>query len=529
MRPFIFEMLSEYAQNSPENEALVCGEKRLTYADTDRISDQIANYLYSIGIKKGDRVGISMRKCVEYICCLFGIMKSGACYVPIDHEFPLQRKMQIIKDCDIQILICDNNITDCVVADRAVFSEIKHMLFLGNGETLKAENIEIQQFEALAAGEQSFKVPVDICDNDLIYVMYTSGSTGKPKGVMVTHGNIKVFVDWCVDKLQIEPQDRILNTAPFTFDLSGLDIFNSFHSGATMIIVEDQRMINMVFYTISQEQVTFVSTVPTLIGAMVQTPQIFKRYNLESVRTFITGAALCPPIFMMKLHEHLPKAKLYNLYGPTEAAIYCLYHEIDPKNLDKDTPLPIGIPFENTEAYIIDHNGNEAVKGEPGEIVLRGSHVSPGYFGNEKQTKMAFRPFTLLPHLNENVYYTGDIGRQDEKGLFYFLGRKDDLIKSRGFRIELNEIEIALSGLDDKLHEFAAVAIPDPINENLIYAAVVPKNSIRISEDEIINHCVLKIPSYMVPEKVVFFKSLPKTSSGKISRKEIVKKLIQSN
>ena len=242
-----------------------------------------------------------------------------------------------------------------------------------------------------------------------------------------------------------------------------------------------------------------MSAVPTLLGAFASRPAVFKRYDLTSLRTIISGAALCQPTTMMQLHEHLPKAELWNIYGPTEATIYCLYHRIDPKKLDQDTPIPIGIPFENTEAYVIsnegDNKGDECAPGESGELVLRGSHIAAGYYQNEEKTRAAFRPFGLQPHLEEIVYHTGDVVTQDDAGCFHFQGRMDDLVKSRGYRIELAEIDIALATMEADLSESISVAIPDPHWENKLVAAVVVKKGSDVSAESVKKHCAGKFPT----------------------------------
>jgi len=383
----------------------------------------------------------------------------------------------------------------------------------------------LHAFESIAGFAATPQRKNHVIDNDLAYIMYTSGSTGKPKGVMLTHRNIITYCEWCEGELAITPDDKLVNVAPFTFDISGTEIFNMATRGATMLMVADQNRITTILSTIEKEKGTFLSTVPTVVGTMVNNPRVFERYDLSTLRIFISGAAVCPPIFMKKLHEHLPQATLYNHYGPTEATIYCLYHKIDPATLDVSKPLPIGIPYENNEAYVLGKDGKEMPRGETGELVLRGSQLARGYFNNPEKTEAAFKPYTLQPHLDEIVYHTGDLAFQDEEGVFHFLGRMDDMIKSRGYRIELNEIDLGLSTLDDKLEEFAAVAVPDELIENKLVAAVVLKSGVELGADEIKAHCASKIPAYMVPDEVVFLARLPHTSSGKISKKEIIKLL----
>lgn len=526
----IFDHLAEQAALRPDHEAVVCRDTRITYADYHRISNQIALWLRSVGVKRGDRVAISMKKSVEYICTILGIMKSGAAYVPIDHEYPTHRMMHIIGECEISAMIASTATFERLRTDESFPATLRHVALVEQDEVKPTAggSVACTPFAELWSGTASYERPIEIVDHDLAYILYTSGSTGKPKGVMLTHGNLVTFMHWMLEKFPLTPEDRVLQTSPFTFDISGLDMYSALLAGSTLVVVEDQRVINMVLNTISKENVTFVSTVPTVIGAMVQRPRVFERYDLSKIKTFITGSAVIPPSFLVKLAQYLPHAKLYNLYGPTEATIYCLYQEIRPEHLDASKPVPIGIPFENTNAFVVRPDGTEAAVGEEGELILRGSHIAAGYFKNPEKTAEAFVNNPLLPHLNERVYRTGDVTKKDEQGVFHFLGRRDDLIKSRGYRIELNEIEIALGGLSDKLDEFAAVAVPDPLIENKLYAAVVFKDGVEMTVDDIKKFCATRIPQYMIPDEILILDQLPQTTSGKVSRK-LLREFIQDN
>lgn len=522
----VMDRLSLTAEAIPEHQALVCGDARLNFRSVEEQSNALSHFLIDLGVKRGDRVAVSLAKCNEYVIAQYAILKCGACYVPIDVDYPLHRKLQIIEEAEIEVLFASADTYSELIKQPSDAMTIKHLIALDDISAIQTmDKINLHRFGSLDSFPTSRQLKQRPIENDLAYIMYTSGSTGKPKGVMLTQGNIKAYCEWFQSVYALRKDDKTVNVAPFTFDISGTEIFSMATSGATMLIVPDQKRITTILSTIEKEKATFISTVPTVIGTMVNNPRVFSRYDLSSLRYFVSGAAVCPPSFMKKLHEHLPNAILHNQYGPTEATIYCLFHEINPQELKEDVPLPIGKPYENMDAYIVQEDGKEAPRGEKGELILRGPQLACGYFKNEEKTKEAFRSYTLAPHLNEIVYHTGDIAYQDNDGVFHFRGRKDDMIKSRGYRIELNEIDLALSTLEGKFVEFAAVALPDELIENKIVAAVVLENGIELTEAQIKEHCANKIPDYMVPDSIIFMDALPHTSSGKISKKDIIKSL----
>jgi amino acid adenylation domain-containing protein len=523
MGTFITDALEATARRLPTKRGVVCGEESMTFAEFDALTNQVSQALIALGGAKGDRVGICLEKSHVYVALQFGTLKAAAAYVPIDYAFPVERKLQILEDCGIRVLFTSESVA-------------KELRDAGLFDRTKVENVVVVEGAAVGDRTREFsfvksQVPerqrvLQALDSDLAYVMYTSGSTGKPKGVMITHRNIMTFMEWCDEKLGIGEDDVVAQTAPFTFDISGLDTYNAIRQGATLVVVKNQLMINTILAAVQAEKVTFMSTVPTVFGAIVERPQLFKRYDLSSLRVLVSGAAACPAIFMKKLHEHLPKARLVNIYGPTEATIYCTYFEIDPAELDVDKPVSIGKAFENTEAFVVTPEGRECAPEEVGELILRGTHVSPGYYLNAEKTDAAFKTFPLLPHLNEKAYFTGDLARKDAKGNIFFLGRKDDMIKSRGYRIELAEIEIALSSRDEELAQFCAVAVPDPMIENEIWAAVVFREGKVLTEEALLAHCKQKLPEYMVPARVFVTDHLPQTTSGKVSRRDIVQAIL---
>jgi amino acid adenylation domain-containing protein len=527
MHNLIFDQLSQQASQQGDQVAISVDQREVTFGEVDRLAKSVASFLIEIGTKQGDRIGMIGPKSENYVCAQYGALRAGACYVPIDKAFPIERTFQIVDDCKIKTIFADAaNVQRIIESDErpgCLQSVVCFEAELGEAKSAELKLHSYADASGLAPPSDNRNRPVD---TDLAYIMYTSGSTGKPKGVMLSHRNILTYVEWCAAEFALGPSDTMVNVAPFTFDISGMEIFNMASAGAKMVLVENQGRITTVLDAIARNKANFLATVPTVIGTMVNNPRIFSRYDLSSLETIVSGAAVCPPMFMKTLHEHLPKAKLYNLYGPTEATIYCLYHRIDdPGSIEVDKPLPIGIPFENTEAYVVDAEGNEAPHGSEGELILRGSHVALGYYNNPEKTGAAFKNFPLQPHLREDVYYTGDVARKDAAGVFHFLGRNDDMVKSRGYRIELNEIDLALSTMNDVLDSYVVIAIPDELIENRLVAVVVRLEGSEVTEQELKARCKERLPVYMVPDEVHFRTELPLTSSGKISKKVLIQEI----
>ncbi|MBL4633881.1 MAG: amino acid adenylation domain-containing protein [Kofleriaceae bacterium] len=531
MYNLIFDLLGERAQEAGDRIAIRVDDRVMTFSQADELSKRVASFLLDLGTVHGERIALIGPKSEKYVCAQYGVMRAGACYVPIDKTFPIERTFQIVEDCGIETIFADIANVDRILSAESKPACLKRIVLWDDSceevvATAVVNTLDMYSFGNVRESSAQPDSKARPVDTDLAYIMYTSGSTGKPKGVMLSHRNILTYVDWCRGELGLGPEDIMVNVAPFTFDISGMEIFCMAAMGAQMILIENQTRITTVLDAVQRYKATFMATVPTVIGTMVSNPRVFGRYDLSSLKTIISGAAVCPPVFLKTLHEHLPEAKLYNLYGPTEATIYCLYHRIDDAEaIDVTRPLPIGIPFENTEAYVVTADGKEAGVDEEGELILRGSHVALGYFGNDEKSNAAFRRFPLQPHIREYVYYTGDVARRDESGVFHFLGRNDDMVKSRGYRIELNEIDLALSSMDEDLHSYAVVAVPDMLIENRLVAVVVRKSGSAITEAEVKSLCKERLPAYMVPDVIEFRSELPQTSSGKINKKVLVQEL----
>ena len=521
-------LLIESAIQSPDKEALSFEGQSLTYRELDQISNQMAHALKSAGVKRGDRVGIYVHKSFASIIAIFGILKAGGVYVPLDPGAPAKRLAYITRNCDIRVVIT----SQAKLAALAEFfpneTPITHVILTDAVPEIPAlpENVAHTRWEDVLTNETSALPNEGTIETDLSYILYTSGSTGDPKGVMISHRTIFTFINWCSDTFKIGPTDRVTSHAPLHFDLSTFDIFVTLKAGATVVLVPEKASvfpINLV-KLLQNEQVTVTYMVPSIFSLMVNYGKL-RQHDLSNLRTILFAGEVFPIKYLRQLVEAIPHAEYYNLYGPTETNV-CTYYKVQSKDLEPERtePVPIGIACENMEVFAVDDQGRRVTEpGIEGELWARGSCVAQGYWGDPEKTAKGFVPNPLQPHFHEIAYRTGDLVTLDQDGKnWIFIGRRDHMIKSRGYRIELGEIEAALYG-HGSIKEAAVVAIPDELLGNRLKAFIVPHETNGISINELRAYCGQKLPNYMVPESIELLDSLPKTSTGKVNRPLLAK------
>jgi amino acid adenylation domain-containing protein len=509
------QLLSESAARFPEKTAVWARGRSISYRELEERSNQLAHLLQQSGISKGDRVGLFFPKCVESIVCMFAVLKAGAVYVPLDPQAPVDRIGYIISNCGIRVLITQDekrraldlstreSLDRCVVIDEARES--------GNGTG-------VVPWSALSEYPASHPPAVALTETDLAYILYTSGSTGRPKGVMLSHQNALTFVEWCAVKFEITNEDRLSNHAPLHFDLSVFDVYNAIEAGATVYLVTEEIALfpTTLAKFIETHQISVWYSVPSALMLLLLHADL-KAKKLRHLRTILFAGEVFPMKYLKQLAELLPAVELDNLYGPTETNV-CTYYKVDRERLASMDKLPIGIACENTVVFAVNDKDEVVTKpGETGELYVRGPSVTYGYWGDVEKTNKMVVPNRFQPNFEEKIYRTGDLVTLAEDGNYYFLGRRDSMIKSRGYRIELGEIESALLS-HSAVREAAAIAIPDEVVGNRIKAIVAPHAFGSIKAAELQQHCATRIPKYMIPEFIEFRESLPKTSTGKVDR-----------
>jgi acyl-CoA synthetase (AMP-forming)/AMP-acid ligase II len=352
--------------------------------------------------------------------------------------------------------------------------------------------------------------------HDLAMLIYTSGSTGRPKGVMMTHGNVDAASASVMAYLGNTEDDVILNVLPISFSYGLYQILTAVRAGATVVLEKSCAFPRAILDRIAAERVTGFPLVPT-IAAMILQLRGLEPDAFPHLRYVTTASAAMPAAHLERLQALFPRARIFSMYGQTECkrATY-----LPPEQL-RIRPASVGIPIPGTEAWIVDEEGRPVGPGEVGELVVRGGHVMKGYWNDQAATDRALRPGPLP---GEKVLFTGDLFRADHEGFLYFVDRKDDMVKTRGEKVSPREVEDVLYALPGVL-EAAVVGVPDPLLGMALKAVLAVSPEAGLSERDVIRHCALRLDDARVPKRVEFRAELPKTDTGKISRRRAAEPL----
>jgi L-proline---[L-prolyl-carrier protein] ligase len=508
----IHELLGEATQRAPDRVAVVAGSSTMTYAELDRESTQLAHALIDHGVRPGDRVGLFLEKSPQALVAVYGVLKAAAIYVPLDDQAPVARLAYIARDAGIRCLVSVPQRAGDWPHLLAHGAAIETLVVAGDGDRdTGVDGVTCVPWSALSAYPTA-AAAVAMGPDALAYILYTSGSTGEPKGVMLSHGNGLAFVEWAARTVGVGPDDRLSSHAPLHFDLSIFDLFAAARGAAAVVLVPREASVFPIELTrfIRESQISVWYSVPSILtqlvlrGGLESTP-------LDRLRTVVFAGEVFPSKYLTRLMELVPRARFYNWFGPTETNV-CTSHEVHHGD-SLDEGIPIGRSISGVE-LIVEGPGGDAVRpGEVGELLVRGPTVMHGYWGDPERTAR-----TVYADAGERVYRTGDLVREGPAGELMFLGRRDAQIKTRGYRVELGEIEAALYSLS-AVHECAVVAIPDEAVTNRLKAFVVTREPLTAAE--LAARCRERLPGYMVPDEFEFREALPKSSTGKIDRRRL--------
>jgi acyl-CoA ligase (AMP-forming) (exosortase A-associated) len=507
----IHHMLMTSAQRLPEKEALVHGPQRLMYADAARTVNAVASGLQSAGLRRGDRIGILLEPSIEQALSIFSASKANSVFVPINHLLFPEQVAHIMRDCAMTALITSKSKLAGLSEVIATVPSLAFVVVTGDGDC-PALRLPIYRFDRLAADVRSCVRDSSI-EKDLAAILYTSGSTGKPKGVMLTHAQIMAGASIVSTYLGISESERILAVLPFSFDAGLNQLTTAIQKGATVVMMTF-TFAREIVQMLAAEHITGLAGVPTLWSLLAQPQSTLHSTPLPSLRYITNTGGAMPQTVLAGLRKSLPMTKIFLMYGLTEAfrSTYLAPEELDRR------PKSIGKAIPNTEILVVNEQGQPCKPGEIGELVHRGPTVSLGYWGHPELTARVLRPHPFVqPELQngETVCYSGDLVKTDEEGFLYFVGRRDTMIKSSGFRISPTEVEEVLyqSG---RLRAAAVIGIPHEVLGQCIKAFVVPGNGGPQDPEQLIAFCAEKMPRHMVPKSVEYVKELPMTSSGKV-------------
>jgi len=515
-------LLSASAAKFPDQEAIVYKDRCMTYAELERESNTLAFGLAGIGIEKGDRVGIYMDRSIDSLVGVFGILKAGAAYVPVDPQSPPGRLTYILNKCRIRFLLTTReklvNI-ERAFSDNSPLEDILVMNGLDRPRSIGSTKLtDWQEIKGSLGGDAP---QVNAIDSDIAYILFTSGSTGNPKGVMLSHLNSLTFVNAAHDFFQITKNDRFSNICPLHFDMSVFDLFVAFKAGATVVIIPETTTTFPVKLAevIAKNKITVWNSVPSALSLLASYKNL-DSHDLSSLRLVLFAGEQFPLKYLRRIQDAVPGARFCNMYGQTEANS-STYYWVEKLTPDAKAPLPIGRALPNFDVFALDEDGRQITgPGQEGELYVRAATVALGYWGETDKTEKSFVKNPLRPDLNERVYKTGDLVHVDGEGNYVFLGRKDHMIKSRGYRIEIGEIETVLCN-HPEIKNAVVIPIPDELIGNRLSAIIVPLMQGKMKREDVLQYCAQHLPKYMLPENIEFRDDLPATSSGKVDRKKL--------
>ncbi len=490
----IHELFEERAAADPDAIALTAGDASLSYRDLDQRADALAARLRALGIRSNVRVGVFMYRSADAIVAMLATLKAGGAYVPLDPDYPPARLEFMVNDSRIEVVV-----TRAALSDRLA----RHGV-----QVVRVED------ERLIAEPMTYDPGRPATPDNIAYVVYTSGSTGAPKGVMVEHRSVVALL-FGVDYIRFDEVGAILHMAPLAFDASTFEIWGALLHGARCVVYTDRQ------FALDRFGAALSANVDTLwLTSAVFNLVMDKDWRLlRNIRQLIVGGDTLSVGHVAKALAVLQGVRLVNGYGPTEATTFAVCHEIRALEPGTDR-VPIGRPIANTELYILDGSLRPVPIGVTGELYIGGAGLARGYLDRPELTAERFIPHPFSAGQDDRLYRTGDLGRYRADGDIEFIGRLDDQIKIRGFRVEPGEVEAVLRELPSVAT--AAVAAPeDDHGQRRLVAYIVAKGSIPLSMDEIRHHLRSRLPNYLVPDGMVTLDALPLTPNGKLDREAL--------
>lgn len=512
----LYACLSNSAQRFPQQTAVEDpGRGSISYRQLDELSDRLRDRLAHIGVSPGDRVGFLLHKSINSIASIYGIMKAGAAYVPVDPTAPAPRNAYIFNHCAVSALIVQDRFEAKLRQELESLGEVPPMIVVKPGEDVPGLTDALDE---LQSGD-----PAPVIKNcarqadDLAYILYTSGSTGKPKGVTLTHGNATSFVEWCSQTFEPDENDRCSSHAPLHFDLSILDVHMTIKHAATLVLVEEKLGKDPARLApfIAGQRLTIWYSAPSILAMLAQYGKL-EEHDCSALRMLLFAGEVFPVKHLRQLKEQLPHPRYFNLYGPTETNV-CTWHEIPAEvPAERTDPYPIGKCCPHLQSRVVDPQGEEVERGDEGELLIKGPAVTSGYWNLPEQTARAY----FADSDGNKWYRTGDLVIEDGNGVYTFLGRRDRMVKKRGYRIELGEIESCLYQ-HPEVREAGVIAVDDEDAGIKVIAFLSAKGEKNPSIIALKTFCSGRLPMYMVPDIFSFKEDLPRTSTDKVDYQKL--------
>jgi acyl-CoA ligase (AMP-forming) (exosortase A-associated) len=516
----LHDLIALQAEQRPDAIAIRFQKESLSYASLAQQTLSIAQGLGELGLSRYERVAIFLPKRPETVIALFATSLANGVFVPINPLLKPEQVAYLLRDCNVRVLITSRTRAESLLPELANCHDLHSLVLIDVDDTNRerCHHLQALNWHSLLTTAQR-SLPSPGIDTNMVAILYTSGSTGKPKGVVLSHRNLLTGAQSVTEYLGNHSEDRLLAVLPFSFDYGLSQLTTAFSVGARVVLM-DYLVARDVITTVEREGITGLAAVPTLWIQLAQLP--WPETAKQTLRYITNSGGAMPRTILTALRQALPNTQIYLMYGLTEA-FRSTY--LPPSELER-RPDSIGRAIPNAEILVVREDGSLCGPGEPGELVHRGSLVTLGYWNAPEQTAQRFRPVPDQPQglpLPEIAVWSGDTGRMDEEGFFYFIGRQDDTIKTSGYRVSPTEVEEVLYS-SGSVAEAAALGIRHPLLGQAVVAVVKPLAA-SFEAADLMTHCKRHLPNFMVPLRIITRQTLPYNPNGKLDRKQLASEL----
>jgi amino acid adenylation domain-containing protein len=512
--------LEHSARRLARKTALVCEGARLSYQQIDALANQFAHALIAGGVERGDRVAIFLDNSVEAVVAIFGALKANAVFCVINPTTKTDKLQWMLQNARPSVFVTQHNKLNIAGPVCAQAPSVQQLYVVGDDLPASITvDLAAKRWDMALAAQPTTQPPARTISVDLATIIYTSGSTGTPKGVMSSHLNMVTAATSVMEYVENTEDDVILNVLPLAFDYGLYQLLMAFKVGATLVLERGFAFPYKVLELMRREGVTGLPGVPTVFSLLLGLKDL-ERHAPPTLRYITNTAAALPVSHILELRSAFPQARLFSMYGLTECKRVAY---LPPEELDR-RPGSVGKAIPNTEVFIVDEDDQPVEPGVVGELVVRGAHVMGGYWEAPEATAHRFHACLTANGLPApTLLYTGDLFRMDDEGFLYFVGRKDDIIKSRGEKVAPKEIEHVLYAFEG-VQDAAAVGMPDPVLGQAIKVFVAPRPGATLDERALRDHCRRNLEDFMVPSLFEIRAELPKGGTGKIDKKALLAK-----
>jgi acyl-CoA ligase (AMP-forming) (exosortase A-associated) len=521
MSRLLFELVLRSADRSPDAPSLSFKGRTINYAAAASGIEQFARGLISLRLGPFDRVAIYLPKQPEAVIAMFGSSRAGCVFVPVNPLLKPSQVRHILRDCNVRVLVTSPERATTLTPELEQCPDLRDLILVGDEPAPEmSAHIGVRTWNQALETDDDVARGHRVIDVDVVSIFYTSGSTGKPKGVVLSHRNMVAGAQSVARYLDNAPSDRLLAALPFSFDYGFSQLSTAFHVGASVVLM-DYLLPRDVISQVAREHVTGLAGVPPLWSQLAELE--WPAAARESLRYITNSGGAMPRATLNKLRQWLPKTQPFLMYGLTEAFRSTF---LPPDELDR-RPESIGKAIPNADVLVVRPDGTPCTANEPGELVHRGALVSLGYWNDPEKTAERFKPAPNRDAalvLTEIAVWSGDTVRMDEEGFLYFIGRRDEMIKTSGYRVSPTEVEevVFATGL---VADVAAIGVPHPkLGQAIVVVVTVAPNSTP-DGGKLLDACRQQLPLFMMPQHVEWREALPRNPNGKYDRPKLAAEL----